>query len=119
MADPCVNYLPLQNSLELLGYDILVNDLNTYESAHSWTFTDGSCAFDWNVVTFANTPLNNFFLLNSSSSGYQNLYYLGGVYAPSYLNLELPLLNTLNTIFLLILYFVLPQFKRTHALAEL
>ena len=61
----------------------------------------------WNINTFANTPLNNFFLLSTWDGSCQNLYNLGGSYSTGYLNLELPFINNLNTLFLLALFLML------------
>ena len=61
---------------------------------------------DWNLFTLSNSPVVNFFTLNSSHSLFQNFYNLGQSYSTAYLNLELPLIPTLNAFFFLMLLLI-------------
>ena len=106
---PDSNYFIINSSLQILNSELLVLDGTSFESINIRTFTDGSNLLAWNINTFANSPLNNFFQLITSEGGYQNFYQLGGVYSTSYLNLELPFiggLNSLFTVFIIILNYV-------------
>jgi len=101
------NFMVVNKQLLILNYELFTIDTLSYEPVSLWTFTEGSHSVVWNINTFANTPLNNFFLLSTWDGSCQNLYNLGGSYSTGYLNLELPFINNLNTLFLLALFLML------------
>lgn len=55
----------------------------------------------------ANAPTLNFFSLEFSHSLFRNLYDLGSVYSTAYLDLEIPLIGTLNLIFFAVVFTLL------------
>lgn len=107
-------YNIFNSSIQLLSSQIFVLDSNAHELSHIVTTLNGILISDWNLVTFANAPANNFFLLNSQLTDYRNFYYLGNLYSCTYLNLELPLLGVLNFIFLIAIIIARHKFKHNN-----
>lgn len=93
-------YVVFESLVQLPDCQTFIVDANAHEITHITINLNGLLLSDWNLVTFANTPSNNFFLLNSQVTDYRNFYYLGNLYSSTCLNLELPLLGVLNLIFL-------------------
>lgn len=107
-------YNIFNSSIQLLSSQSFVLDSNAHELSHIITTLNGTLISDWNLVTFANAPANNFFLLNSQLTDYRNFYYLGNLYSCTYLNLELPLLGALNFIFLIAIIIARHKFKHNN-----
>lgn len=105
-------YCFLDNSLFITKHQAAIPDINSYEIGNLNLHGASTVIIDWNIVTFSNTPTNNFFLLVSTLTSYHNNYNLGGPYALSYLHIELPLLSTLNLgawgVLIVLILFALP-----------
>ena len=99
------NYGYLSSSFRCLfeGCNILVLDgtsielVKTHRSVSLWNSSN------WNITSIPNTATLNFFSLVASAEFFQNCYKIGMGYIDVHLVLELPLLGTLNFLFVLLL----------------
>lgn len=68
---------------------------------------------NWNVLTSSNIPSINFFFLNFTHTSTKNHYNLGTSYSTIFLELELPVVTLLSSIFLLTLFFTRQPVNQT------
>lgn len=86
------------------GCNVLVLDGTSTELVklnRSVTFWNSS---NWNITSTPNTPSLNFFNLVASAEFFHNFYKIGTGYIDVHLVLELPLLGTLNALFLILVW---------------
>ena len=87
--------------VELKSYHLFVTDNVTIEFLESWTTLASPLVTSWSTFSSSNTPLINLFSLELLNFQAQNRYQLGGLYTTIFLDLELPLVSSLNLFFLI------------------
>lgn len=106
-VSPPYNYVLLSNSLEFVAYSNATPDSGVVEVSKYWSNFTNLTSINWNMFGSANAPTLNFFSLEFSHSLFRNLYDLGSVYSTAYLDLEIPLIGTLNLIFFAVVFTLL------------
>ena len=97
------SYLPFGACIELQASALWVLDTGIIEIVNPWRSAVGFTSIDWNQFGCTNSPALNFFSLELSHSTSRNLYVLGETYSSVLLDLEVPLIGSLNMLFFLLL----------------
>lgn len=99
LSVPPYSYLTLGTQIEFQAAPLWVLDTGVVEITNPWRSADNFTSMDWNQFSATNAPALNFFSLELSHSTSRNLYILGESYSNVFLDLEVPLVGSLNIIF--------------------
>jgi len=102
LSNTVYGYLKITDLLEFDAPGSLSADSSVWEVVQGWHSFSSPTSDTWGTYALTNAPSGNFFSLELSQNFLQNVYNLGGVYAHSYLNLELPHTGALNTLSVII-----------------
>jgi hypothetical protein len=101
------SYLTLETQIEFQAAPLWVLDTGVVEIINPWRSAGNFTSTDWNQFSATNAPALNFFSLELSHSTSRNLYILGESYSNVLLDLEVPLIGSLNILFLAVLAILL------------
>ena len=93
------NYVLCSNSCASQTYSTVILDNVGIEYSELWQSGGQVVSSVWNMASFTNVPILNFFSLLATNDYFQNFYTLSQTYTSVHFAMELPNLNQLNLFF--------------------